>query len=358
MPSTYTSSLRLTLPATGELTNIWGNTVNTGITSLVDNAVAGTATIPATVWGGAGVPYTLSNSNGAADEARAMFIVATGNPAEAKNIICPAVSKLYFFRNDTSFTLTLKTSGGSGIAVPAGQYKLLYCNGTDVVESINSLGSLTLVTALGVASGGTGLTSAGALNNVLYSNGTAWVSGPIPSSGAVTSFSAGTTGFTPSTGTTGNITLAGTLAVANGGTGQTTYTDGQLLIGNTTGNTLTKATLTAGTGITITNGTGSITITNTASGTPTLNIVTGTSEAAVTGNHYVLTNVAATTVTLPATPAAGDLVWVTVGNGLTTNVVARNGSNIQSLAENLTLNAVYAAVQMRYINSTIGWTFV
>jgi hypothetical protein len=52
----------------------------------------------------------------------------------------------------------------------------------------------------------------------------------------------------------------GTLPVANGGTGQTTYTNGQLLIGNNTGNTLTKATLTAGTGISITNGTGSITI--------------------------------------------------------------------------------------------------
>jgi hypothetical protein len=82
----------------------------------------------------------------------------------------------------------------------------------------------------------------------------------------VTSFSAGTTGFTPSTATTGAITLAGTLAVANGGTGQTSYTNGQLLIGNTTGNTLTKATLTAGSGISITNGTGSITIATTGGG--------------------------------------------------------------------------------------------
>lgn len=78
----------------------------------------------------------------------------------------------------------------------------------------------------------------------------------------VSSFSAGTTGFTPSTATTGVVTLDGTLNVANGGTGQTTYTNGQLLIGNTTGNTLTKATLTQGTGITITNGSGSITIAN------------------------------------------------------------------------------------------------
>jgi hypothetical protein len=50
------------------------------------------------------------------------------------------------------------------------------------------------------------------------------------------------------------------LPVDSGGTGQSTFTNGQLLIGNTTGNTLAKATLTAGANITITNGTGSITI--------------------------------------------------------------------------------------------------
>ena len=55
------------------------------------------------------------------------------------------------------------------------------------------------------------------------------------------------------------------LKVAKGGTGQSSFTNGQLLIGNTTGNTLTKATLTAGSGISITNSTGSITIENTAS---------------------------------------------------------------------------------------------
>jgi hypothetical protein len=60
--------------------------------------------------------------------------------------------------------------------------------------------------------------------------------------------------------------VTGTLPVANGGTNQTTYTDGQLLIGNTTGNTLTKATITAGTGISVTNGSGSITIANTSTG--------------------------------------------------------------------------------------------
>ncbi len=83
--------------------------------------------------------------------------------------------------------------------------------------------------------------------------------------GSVTSVdvSGGTTGITTTGGpitSSGTITLTGTLDVDNGGTGQTSYTNGQLLIGNTTGNTLTKATLTEGEGIDVTNGTGSITI--------------------------------------------------------------------------------------------------
>jgi hypothetical protein len=65
------------------------------------------------------------------------------------------------------------------------------------------------------------------------------------------------------------------VAVNAGGTGQTSYTNGQLLIGNTTGNTLTKATLTAGSGVAITNGNGSITISATGSGTVTSVDVSG-----------------------------------------------------------------------------------
>jgi hypothetical protein len=72
------------------------------------------------------------------------------------------------------------------------------------------------------------------------------------------------------------LTTGAAVTVAQGGTGQTTYTDGQLLIGNSTGNTLTKATLTAGSGISITNGAGSITISSSAgSGTVTSVSFTG-----------------------------------------------------------------------------------
>lgn len=84
---------------------------------------------------------------------------------------------------------------------------------------------------------------------------------PPAQGGTVTSVDAsgGSTGLLFTGGpitTSGTLTLSGTLNVANGGTGQTSYTNGQLLIGNTTGNTLAKATLTAGTAINIANGAG------------------------------------------------------------------------------------------------------
>ncbi len=76
---------------------------------------------------------------------------------------------------------------------------------------------------------------------------------------------------------------ASTIAVDKGGTGQTSYTNGQLLIGNTTGNTLSKATLTAGSNITITNGAGSIEIAGTAGTVTSVDVSGGTGLTATGG---------------------------------------------------------------------------
>ena len=240
--ASYTSSLRLIQPATGEYPGTWGTQANNGLTALVDTSVAGTATITMT-----GADYTLSTANGASDEARAAILSLGGTPGGSYNVICPAVSKLYVVYNNTGHAQTVKTSAGTGVSVPNGATAYLRCNGTDVVAATNyfgslTIGSLTLTSPLGVASGGTGAatftannvllgngTSAfqvvapGTAGNLLTSDGTTWVSSPAPS-GGVTTLSFGTTGLTPSTATSGAITVAGTLAVANGGTGATTLT--------------------------------------------------------------------------------------------------------------------------------------
>ena len=85
----------------------------------------------------------------------------------------------------------------------------------------------------------------------------------------------------------------------------------------------------------------------------TVVVVSGTTQTAVAGPHYILTNVAATTVTLPASPASGDTVWVTWTNTLTTNVIARNGQTIMGVAEDMTLDAsTNGTVQLRFVNSS------
>lgn len=82
-------------------------------------------------------------------------------------------------------------------------------------------------------------------------------------------------------------------------------------------------------------------------------VVSGTTQTAVAGSHYILTNVAATTVTLPASPTSGDTVWVTWTNSLATNVIARNAQTIMGLAEDMTLDAsTNGTVQLRFVNSS------
>ena len=83
---------------------------------------------------------------------------------------------------------------------------------------------------------------------------------------------------------------------------------------------------------------------------------TGTSFTAVAGAGYVCTNVAAVTATLPASPSVNDAVGFLFTNGLDTNVLARNGSNIGSLAEDCTINSSALVIwSFVYVDATRGW---
>ena len=82
-------------------------------------------------------------------------------------------------------------------------------------------------------------------------------------------------------------------------------------------------------------------------------VVTATSLTA-TVNTHVYVSAATQTITLPASPAIGQRVLITVGNFADT-VVARNGSNIMSSASDFTMNAAYLSIQFIYTDATQGW---
>ena len=207
-----------------------------------------------------------------------------------------------------------------------------------------------------VANGGTGLATitahgimvgegTSAVNPIVLTNGQMLIgsTGADPSAATITSTG---TSITVTTGAgTLNIDIAAPVSVANGGTGATSLTahgilvgegtsaitskvltNGQLLIGST-GADPSAAAITAGAGITITNGAGSITVANTAAGGAGFiwTDTTGTSATLASGNAYIADNASLVTFTLPTTAALGD-TYMVAGKGAGGWKVAQNAS--------------------------------
>lgn len=189
MATNYTNLLGFALPTTGELSGTWGQVVNDSITELVEDSIAGSAT--ASVTSG---DWTLTTTgSGASNQARCAILIPTGTPGTSRNIIAPSSSKAYIVDNQSDGAVVVKGAATTGATIAAGAKAVVAWNGSDFV-----------------------IISTSAVDGV-------------------STISFGSTGLTPSTSTSGAVTVSGTLAVGSGGTGATTFTDGGVLIGNATG---------------------------------------------------------------------------------------------------------------------------
>lgn len=130
MPSSASSLLKVELQANGENTNTWGAKAN-AVFERLEQAIAGEAAITVTT-----ADVTLSDTDYTGTESHKAYIKATGALTGNRSVIVPARTKIYFVSNETSgsYTLTVKTSGGTGVAVTQSKKAILYCDGTNVVK--------------------------------------------------------------------------------------------------------------------------------------------------------------------------------------------------------------------------------
>jgi hypothetical protein len=187
--------------------------------------------------------------------------------------------------------------------------------GTGQTTASTAFNALSPITTVGDLILGTGTNTAGRLaiganSYVLTSDGTtaSWAA----PSGGVSTFSAGTTGFTPNTATTGAVTLSGTLATTNGGTGLTSFTTNGAVYATST-SALTTGTLPVASG-----GSGAVTLTGVlfGNGSSPFTAATGAEIATAIGSTAVTNATNASNVTITTGSATTNyLAFVTATTG-------------------------------------------
>ena len=290
--ATYVNNLRLKEITTGDEDGTWGTSTNTNLELITDGFSYGTKQMSSD----ANQTFTMPDAT--ADATRGFYLKITSAAsltATREVTLGPnTVSKVWMVENATtgSQIITIKQGSGATVNVASGSKVMLVTDGLGtgaaVINANPTASSSGTVTSVQMAGGSTGLTYSG---------------GPITGSGT--------------------ITVAGTLAVANGGTNGTTAATA-------------RASLSAN----------------------ALPILKGTNYTAAVG-EFVTATAGSITITLPASPSAGNTVTIKDGTGAaatTTFTVARNGSNIASSATDLVFDKNFAEITMTYIDGTIGWS--
>ena len=224
MSSTYSTNLKIELIGTGEQTGSWGTTTNTNLGTTLEEAIVGKGDVSFT--NDANLTLTLSSSN-TSQTARKYYLSVTSTVSltAQRDLIVPTSEKTYAVYNGTtgSQAIRVKTSAGTGVVVPNGKRMVLYVDGTNVVEQIDyatslEIGALTLSSALPVASGGTGAsTASGARTNLGL--------------GTIATQAANNVSITGGSISGVSVTLGTDLAIADGGTGASDATNARANLG-------------------------------------------------------------------------------------------------------------------------------
>ena len=134
MASTFSTSQKFELIATGEKAGLWGSTTNTNL-ELVEEAVGGYLSLNV-----ASSDQTLTIDNGSSSNGRNMIIKFTGTLAGNRSVTVPdSIEKMYLIEDGTSrstsdYTLTFKTASGTGVTMPVASKMVVYSDGTNIVQ--------------------------------------------------------------------------------------------------------------------------------------------------------------------------------------------------------------------------------
>lgn len=345
--ATFSTNLKLTLPADGEYAGTWGQITNTNLGTLLEQAVSGYTTQAVAT----GTDTTITIPDGATGVARNMYLELTGTGGTNTNLIVPANRKLYFISNATSGTpgqVTVKVLGQPGVSVPAGKKMLLVCNGTDVVEAVNYFSASFTAGAINSTPIGATTASTGAFTTLSVSSTATFTSTVTAARFSATSstaptigiYAAGTTGlgFASNGIARGSVDVNGAWSINAPSTGQITFT-----INGVTGTHSTKiadsaaATFNAGyletpvnatTGVTISPGLSDSgkTFYFTGSTAPTATIPANGTVAYPVGTVLTFVNDASAAVNMSITITGPDVIQL-AGTGSTTlpKTLARYG---------------------------------
>jgi len=171
MASTYTTNTGIELIATGEQSGTWGATTNTNL-QIVDRALNGVGNITLS-----GTTHTLSTTDGTLSDGMFKTLVLGGSPSGTNTItVSPNnAQKIYMVYNNSGQSAIFSQGSGANVTVANGDTKIIYCDGAGAGAAVSDFtanlasssikvtgGSVTGITDLAIADGGTGASTASA----------------------------------------------------------------------------------------------------------------------------------------------------------------------------------------------------